>query len=117
MAKISSFNSDRNFYADEHFPYGLNRSGEFTSVQSGLLIQHGCAYEAIANGSRAPSNDEEERFLAVCQGECPAESPHETVWQLYLAKISRGQPAVQSPKVPPPAGADDLSAGVVDLDI
>lgn len=117
MTNNRSFSSDRNFYGDEHFPYGLNRSGEFTHVQAELLIKHGSAYEAIDNGSRTPVTDEEKRFRAVCRGECPAESPHEKVWQLYLAKISRGKPNVQSPLTAPPVGTAGLSAGTVDLDI
>ncbi len=117
MAKDHSFYSDRNFYADEHFPYGLNRSGEFTFAQSELLIQHGCAYEAIANGSREPVSDEEARFLAVCRGEFPAESEHEKVWQLYLTKVARVRPVVQSPLAPPPPVFTESRGDAADLDV
>ncbi len=87
------------FYGDEHFPYGIERSGEFTREQAKLLVQHGCAYQALAEGSRAPVTREEELFIAVCRGERPAQSVHEKAWQLFCAKTFASKSIVSSPLV------------------
>jgi uncharacterized protein YifE (UPF0438 family) len=88
MDDIASFYSDRPFYGDSYFPYGIDRSGEFTYQQVALLKNHGWAYQGLAEGSREPLTLEEERFVAVCQGIHPPESAHEKVWVLYLKKTS-----------------------------
>ncbi len=86
MKKNDSFSTDCKFYAREHFPYGIGRSGEFTCEQSDLLANYGQAYVALAEGSRDPLTAEEERFVAVCQGKLKARSCHEKAWLLFLSK-------------------------------
>lgn len=88
MDNIVSFYSTRTFYGDSYFPYGLDRSGEFTIQQATLLKKHGWAYQGLAEGSREPITPEEEQFIAVCQGRREPESAHEKVWALYHKKIS-----------------------------
>ncbi len=97
MLNNTSFSSDRNFHDNDHFPHGINRSGEFTRQQAELLIKHGWAYKALAEGSRAPVTVEEEQFVAVIQGKKAAETAHEKAWQLYCKKISQPKPNVSSP--------------------
>ena len=99
MANISSFYSDRRFYGDGHFPYGLDRSGEFTRAQADLLMQHGWAYQALAEGSRTPATGEEQAFVAVCRGEQAPKTAHEKVWVLFCTKISAPKAMVGSPLV------------------
>lgn len=97
MANIHSFDSNRKFYGDGHFPYGIDRSGEFTREQANLLVEHGWAYQALAEGSRAPVTKEEEAFVAVCRGEQAPATVHEKVWILFCAKISAPKAMVSSP--------------------
>lgn len=97
MANISSFYSNRKFYADEHFPYGIDRSGEFTSCQANLLIKHGMAYKALAEGGRVPETPEEEVFVAVCQGKRAPTTDHEKVWVLFCTKTAFPKGVVGSP--------------------
>lgn len=112
-----SFLTDRVFYAQEHFPYGLGRSGEFTSEQAELLAAHGYAYEALANGSRSPVTEEEARFVKVCRGKCAAKSPHEKAWQRYCAKTKAPGSTYQSPLMGLNAGGVDFADGVLDTDV
>ena len=78
----------RSFWGEEFFPYGLSRSGEFTCQQVALLQAHGHAYERLANGSRAARTDLEREFVAFCNGERDAQSPHEKAWARYRDKVS-----------------------------
>ncbi len=57
MQGLASFVSNKKFYAKEHFPYGLSRSGEFNNDQAALLENHGMAYQELHSGQRAPAND------------------------------------------------------------
>jgi uncharacterized protein YifE (UPF0438 family) len=97
MANIPSFDSNRKFYGDGHFHYGIDRSGEFTREQANLLLQHGWAYQALAEGSRAPVTKEEEAFVAVCRGKQAPKTDHEKVWMLFCSKISASKSMVGSP--------------------
>ncbi|MDB4542658.1 DUF413 domain-containing protein [bacterium] len=117
MADNHSFLSDRVFYAREHFPYGLSRSGEFTYEQAELLAAHGYAYEALADGSRSPVTEEEARFVKVCRGKCVAKSPHEKAWQQYCAKTKTPSSTYQSSMMGLNTGGDDLAEGVLDADV
>ena len=89
MSNHDSFISNRKFYAEEYFPYGLSRSGEFNRNQAQLLEKYGEAYQALHSGERKPVNDEEREFVAVCQGEKTPATQHEKVWILFCQKIQK----------------------------
>ncbi len=97
MANIPPFYSNRKFYGDDYFPYGIERSGEFTREQAELLIQHGWAYMALAMGDRAPTSPEEEAFVAVCREQQAPETAHEKLWMLFRSKTSAQKAMVSSP--------------------
>ena len=78
-----SFKTDRNFYDDEHFPYGFDRSGEFTLNQAQLLTKHGHAYKALAFSEREPVTEVEREFVDFCRSRKKAESIHEKTWKRY----------------------------------
>ncbi|HBC55773.1 MAG TPA: hypothetical protein DCZ03_01285 [Gammaproteobacteria bacterium] len=92
MPKQNSFYSESKFYPDQHFPYGLSRSGDFNLFQAALLEKHGKAYEALHFGRREPVNGEEARFISVCRGELPPQTEHEKVWLYFCEKIERKPP-------------------------
>tara|TARA_B100000446_G_C10479348_1_gene315361 strand:- start:302 stop:595 length:294 start_codon:yes stop_codon:yes gene_type:complete len=96
MTNIAPFYSERKFYGDGHFPYGIDRSGEFTREQANFLLNHGWAYQALAEGSRTPVTPEEEVFVAVCRGEKPPKTAHEKAWMLFCTKISLSKEAISS---------------------
>lgn len=85
----SPFFSNSKFYAQQHFPYGIGRSGEFTKLQTSLLETHGKAYEALHSGQREPLNDEERQFVAVCRGQAAASTDHEKAWLLFCEKTNK----------------------------
>ena len=95
MANIDSFSSNSKFYGDKYFPYGISRSGEFSSHQVQLLEHHGYAYEALHTGSRKPATPAEEDFVAVCQGKREPSTEHEKAWAALLKKTQRN-PAVSA---------------------
>jgi hypothetical protein len=95
MSEQHSFKSDSKFYALEHFPFGIDRSGEFTRDQALLLEQHGYAYQALSSGERQPVTAEERDFVAVFNGEKPATTAHEKAWLRFCNKIDRG-PAISA---------------------
>lgn len=116
MSKPTAFLSHSKFYAEEHFRYGLARSGEFSSKQALLLENHGKAYQALHDGFQEPADDEERNFLAVCRGEREPSTPHEIAWVRFCQKTSM-RPSISvfgvgHPSVP----ADDNSFASDDWD-
>ncbi len=107
MTNTPSFYSECKFYGESHFPYGIDRSGEFTREQADLLMQHGWAYQALAEGSRAPVTKEEEAFVAVCRGEQAPKTAHERAWMVFCTKTSAPKAVVSSPLL----GSKPLTAG------
>jgi len=99
MANSLSLDSNRKFYSDGHFPYNIDYSSEFTGEQTNLLMQHGWAYQALAEGSRTPVTKEEEAFVAVCRGEQAPKTVHERVWVLFCNKTSAPKAMISSPLV------------------
>jgi len=96
MSTAVSFVSHKKFYGEEHFPYGIARSGEFTRKQASLLEDHGTAYYELHHGLRTPSTVEEKAFLKVCTGEKAAQTPHELAWQRYCEKTKPRRPPTSS---------------------
>lgn len=86
MQNTKSFSSNKKFLAQDVYPYGISRSGDFTRQQAELLEQHGVAYEELHTGTREPVNAEERRFVAVCKELKSPETQHELVWMKYYKK-------------------------------
>ncbi|WP_421868304.1 DUF413 domain-containing protein [Motiliproteus sp.] len=84
-----SFTTSTRFYDTEHFPYGIDRSGEFTVKQASLLMERGVAYQELAGGKRRPQSAMENDFVLFCQGQKEAESEDEKLWQRYLKVINK----------------------------
>ena len=89
MYKTESFVTCKMFYADEHFPYGISRSGEFNREQANLLEHYGEAYQALHSGQRSPINEEERDFVAGCKGEKEARTEHELAWTRFCDKTKK----------------------------
>lgn len=89
MGKYISFSSYSKFYAEEHFPFGIERSGEFSVEQAMLLHNHGNAYQELHNGLRKPVTKEEKEFLKSCRGEKHPATAHEKVWLRFCEKTQK----------------------------
>jgi uncharacterized protein YifE (UPF0438 family) len=86
MQNTISFKSDRKFLAQDIYPHGISRSGDFTIKQAKLLEDHGEAYQALQAGHREPVNKEERDFIAVCNGKKAPQTEHEIVWLRFCQK-------------------------------
>ena len=53
-----------------------------------MLEKHGVAMQELEQGSRAPVNDEESRFVQVCKGEAEAASVYEKTWMKYKQRLA-----------------------------
>ena len=82
---MTSFATNRKFYDDDHFPYGFDRSGEFTCRQATLLTERGYAYQELAAGRRKALTEQEKSFVRYCLGDKCAETEDEAVWGRYVA--------------------------------
>lgn len=107
MQNHGSFFSPKKFYGEEHFPYGISRSGEFNRQQAALLEDHGVAYQELHFGQREPCNDEERAFVLVCKSEKAAQTIHEIAWMRYFEKTQERN-AVTSFYGRPPEAACSL---------
>lgn len=84
-----SFATNRRFYDDKHFPRGFSRSGVFTIKEAQLLETYGYAFKELDEQLREPSDSVEERFVAVCHGELPAQSLEEKAWLKFKQRTGR----------------------------
>ncbi len=57
-----SFLSNRRFYDDKNYPRGMSRSGDYSISEVQILETYGIALSDIANGTRAPITDDEQRL-------------------------------------------------------
>lgn len=86
---MQPFESKKAFYATEHYPYGLAKSGEYTKKQASLLELHGWAYQDLCSEEREPIGEEEKAFVLVCRGEMKPITDHEKVWVRFYEKTSK----------------------------
>ncbi len=111
MKKTKAFSTAKRFYAVEHFPYGISRSGEFNQKQAALLEEHGEAYLALHSGARLPVCDEEQGFVMVCSGKKHPETDHERTWLRYCEKTQAPVVTVVFSGKPAPIDLDPHSSG------
>ncbi len=117
MTDSRSFSDTRKFHALEHFPRGLDRSGEFTREQAQLLVNHGFAYQALDAGTREPATEDERQFVAVCRGEREPLTPHEKAWSCFCRKTRAPRRGVPSPMVLDRARGGGYSGASTDFDL
>lgn len=87
-----AFKSDKKFFDDVNFPYGIERSGDFTRQQAEVLLTCGRTLEALENGRLAPISQEQKDFVLVIEGKKAPESDVEKVWARYKTVIgSKGR--------------------------
>jgi len=77
------------YYDDMHFPHGFARSGYFTKRQAEILTSYGRHLRELWTEEIQPENDVEKNFVAVCQGNKPAETEIERTWQAYLGAVKQ----------------------------
>ncbi|MCC2617583.1 DUF413 domain-containing protein [Aestuariibacter halophilus] len=76
----------------KRFPYGFRKSGDFSISEAQCLTTYGQTLLALEEGRLAPETDEEQRFVAVAQGQAEAQTAVEKCWLKYI-KLARGRRA------------------------
>ncbi len=71
------------FFNRQLFPYGLDRSGDFTISESDLLAEYGDTLRALACEEMIPASEAETQFVAVARGEVAPSSQIELTWAKY----------------------------------
>jgi uncharacterized protein YifE (UPF0438 family) len=84
-----SFSATNRFFDPKNYPRGFSRHGDLTIKEADLLERYGNAFKELDEGKRNPVNEEEVKFVAVCRGECEAETELEKVWLKYLKHINK----------------------------
>lgn len=84
-----SFSSPKRFFDSKHFPHGFARSGDFTRTQAQTLESIGIALKALAEGSRDPMTNEEEKFVDFCRHQLAPSTDIERAWFAYCKALER----------------------------
>lgn len=84
-----SFTTNNRFFDNKHYPRGFSRHGDFTIKEAQLLERFGHAFNELDAGTRHPVTEEEQLFVAVCQGEREPVTEQEKVWSKYLVRTRR----------------------------
>lgn len=80
---VPGFEQISPYYDDIVCPMGFSRSGNFTIKQAGILEQYGRHLLALEKGEMQPENNEQQQFLAVCEGKIPPTTLLEKTWAIY----------------------------------
>ncbi|MEZ9232645.1 DUF413 domain-containing protein [Vibrio amylolyticus] len=80
----------RRFYDMVKFPRGFAKSGDFTLLESEILLVFGETMLALEHGIIAPANSDEKHFVKVMKHPAKARTKHEHAWLKYT-RLSRGR--------------------------
>lgn len=75
------------FNDNHHFPYGLERSGDFSIREAQLLRRLGETFRRLETGEHEPANEIEDQFVKMVRGEKEASTDCEKLWLKYRAKV------------------------------
>jgi len=75
------FNDSRNY------PYGLERSGDYSIREASLLRRLGETFRRLEVGEHSPANEVEVQFVKMIRGEKEASTDCEKLWLKYRAKV------------------------------
>lgn len=79
----------RLFSDPKNYPYGFSRSGDFSIGESKALSEHGSLIAALVDQHIAPSDAQDEQFLASALGQVEPQSVAERAWLKYQKRINR----------------------------
>ena len=75
------------FTDNRHYPYGLERSGDFSIREAELLRRLGETFRRLEVGEHQAVNEVEEQFLKMIRGEKEASTDCEKLWLKYRARV------------------------------
>jgi len=82
-----SFISNTKFTDVENFPFGLQNNCNFTQMEADVLMRCGFKMKQLYDGTLAPENEDQKRFLYVLSGEKKPLYHIEFVFLRYLSLI------------------------------
>jgi uncharacterized protein YifE (UPF0438 family) len=86
---FDAFASNYKFYDDRNFPYGFQRSGDFTFQESENLTRYGYTMLQLAEEKIQPEGDDHEHFIKVLSGQTDPANDAEKVFIKYLILINK----------------------------
>lgn len=81
------FRQFKAFVDNHNYPYGLERSGDYSIREAELLRRLGETFRRLEVGDLAPANEVEDQFVKMIQGRKEASSDCEKLWLKYRAKV------------------------------
>lgn len=88
MNKDRQYYLKKSFFDDEHYPYGLESSGDFSIKETKLITQYGNLCRALTDESLAAETDEDRGVIAAVRQEKTPETDLEKAWTKYLRMIN-----------------------------
>gem|GEM_PF-3804731 len=76
----------RSFRDPINYPYGIEKSGDYSIRESMLLGTHGALCMALMNGEVENPSKEDRRLIKVVYGKLPARTDVERIWLKYWNK-------------------------------
>ncbi|WP_017443737.1 DUF413 domain-containing protein [Gayadomonas joobiniege] len=73
----------------KNYPYGFRRSGDFSIRESEALSAYGNLFNALYKGEIEPSDEEDDRIIAVMQGRVEPQTVPEKAWLKYQSRLNR----------------------------
>ncbi|MER2493847.1 DUF413 domain-containing protein [Catenovulum sediminis] len=89
MAKTKQQLLSRIYDDPKNYPYGFRRSGDFSISEADALATYGHLFNALYKGEIQPSDDEDERILAIMRGDAKPENATERAWLKYQSRLNR----------------------------
>lgn len=84
---VEGFRVIKPFVDSRNYPYGLERSGDYSIREAQQLRQLGETFRRLEVGELEPSNEVETQFVKMTRGEKEATSDSEKLWLKYRAKV------------------------------
>lgn len=75
------------FTDNRNYPYGLERSGDYSIREAQLLHRLGETFRRLEVGEHKPVNEVEEQFIKMIKGEKEATTDCEKLWLKYRANV------------------------------
>ncbi len=101
----------RTFHDPIHYPYGLEKSGDFSIRQCMLLSSHGALCKALMEGDVIDPSDSDLRLVEVANGAQSPETDLERVWLKYWTRTRK------SARIPSMIMASGMSAQEIPSEI
>ena len=93
---LNSFSSKTKFYDDKNFPYGFQRSGYFTFIESECLTNCGHLMNQLAQKKVKPEGEEQKHFMQMLEGKVEAVHEAEKAYVKYQQIIAKKNAFVSS---------------------